>query len=102
MTHHDEELGFPGNREIVERALRESTTQELHLAAETGPRNRTLAERAADVVRGFERRPADARPEPPAVRDFSVPAESYATAPAQPYLAAPPELDAILAEQHVS
>jgi hypothetical protein len=94
MADRDEELGFPGNREIVERALRESTTQELHLAPETGPRNRTLAERAADVVRGFERRPAAARPEPPAVRDVPVPAE--------PYLAAPADLDAILAEQRVS
>jgi hypothetical protein len=58
MTPHDEELGFPGNREIVERALRTSTTQVLHLARDTGPANRTLAERAADLVRGFECVPA--------------------------------------------
>lgn len=92
MAHRDEELGFPGNREIVERALRESTTQELHLAPETGPRNRTLVERAADRVRGFERRPADA----PSGAVHETPA------PAEPYVAAPAGLDAILAEQRVS
>ncbi|HEV7647113.1 MAG TPA: hypothetical protein VGP26_03030 [Actinophytocola sp.] len=66
MTQWDEELGLPGNREIVEHALCRSTTQALHLAEETGSRNRTLAERAADLVRGFECGPAapPARPEP--------------------------------------
>lgn len=58
MTYRDEELGLPGNREIVERALRESTTQVLHLAAERDGRDRPLAERGADLVRGFERVPA--------------------------------------------
>lgn len=58
MTQWDEELGLPGNREIVEHALGRSTTQVLHLAVETGRRNRTLAERAADLVRGFECGPA--------------------------------------------
>jgi hypothetical protein len=71
MTQWDEELGLPGNREIVEHALSRSTTQVLHLAEETGPRNRTLAERAADLVRGFECGPAElaarAEPEPPVV-----------------------------------
>ena len=48
MTHWDEEL---------EQALCRSTTQVLHLAGETGPRDRTLAERAADLVRGFDSLP---------------------------------------------
>ena len=56
MTLRDD--GFPGNREILERALRESTIQELHLAADPLPRGRSLLERTATAVRGFERTPA--------------------------------------------
>jgi len=69
MTQWDEELGLPGNREIVEHALSRSTTQALHLAEETGQANRTLAERAADLVRGFECGPAV-----PAEADHAEPA----------------------------
>jgi hypothetical protein len=59
MSHRDEELGLPGNREILEHALRASTTQVLRLAPETNPSHRSLAERGADLVRGFDRVPAD-------------------------------------------
>jgi hypothetical protein len=59
MPHRDEELGLPGNREILEHALRASTTQVLRLAPGTGSSHRTLAERGADLVRGFDRIPAD-------------------------------------------
>ncbi len=102
MTYRDEDLGFPGNREIVERALRESTTQVLHLAPETGSRHRTLAERGADAVRGFERVPATqpARPADHDVPAIPVPAADDAVTPevAEAYLRARSEVKAILAE----
>jgi hypothetical protein len=101
MTQRDEELGLPGNREVLERALRESTTQVLHLAPETGPRNRTLAERGADLVRGFERVPADARPARHDEPEIPVPAPEEIHA-AEEQLTAVSELAAILAEQRVS
>ena len=57
-----EDLGFPGNREIVERQLAAATTQVLYLAGETGRAgHRTLAERAAELVRGVEVIPARER-----------------------------------------
>jgi hypothetical protein len=105
MSPHDEELGLPGNREIVERALRTATTQVLHLAPDTGPANRTLAERAADLVRGFEcvpaLRPVPARSDGPVV----VPVATPAAIPEPPvdiagaYLRARTEVTAALAEQ---
>ncbi|MPZ82124.1 MAG: hypothetical protein GEV28_17700 [Actinophytocola sp.] len=96
MTMRDD--GFPGNREIVERALRESTTQVLYLAAETGPRNRSLLERAAGSVRGFER----VSEAPPGVRPpDAVVAASKDGIPsdiAEAYMRAKTEVKAILAE----
>ncbi|MGH3758272.1 hypothetical protein [Actinophytocola sp.] len=101
MTYSDEELGLPGNREVVECALHASTTQVLHLAPGTGSRHRTLAERGADAVRGFERVPAVSAgpivvPDPPATvvaaRD-GIPADI-----AEAYLHAKTEVKAILAE----
>lgn len=96
MTMPDD--GFPGNREIVERALRESSVQVLHLARETGPRNRSLLERAADSLRGFERVPASP---PPALSPEAVATASKDGIPsdiAEAYLRAKTEVKAILAE----
>lgn len=102
MTRHEEDLGFPGNRELVERALAKSTTQVLFLAAEEGRAgHRTLAERGADLVRGVELMPAEERlwtasPSPAAVavaKKDGIPADI-----AEAYLQAKTEVKAILAE----
>jgi len=63
MTSHDEDLGFPGNREIVERQLAVATTQVLYLATETTNRagHRSLVERGAELVCGMETVPAQER-----------------------------------------
>ncbi len=98
MTPHDEELGFPGNREIVERALRTSTTQVLHLAPDTGPANRTLAERAADLLRGFECVPALPAARERAADPVAVPVRAT-DVPETPADLAGAYLPAMLAEQ---
>ena len=60
MRDHGEELGYPGGREILERALHGATTQVLRLAPDTGPTGRSLLERGADALCGFDLVPADA------------------------------------------
>jgi hypothetical protein len=102
MTRHDEDLGFPGNRELVERQLAVSTTQVLYLAPEGRPNShRSLAERGAELVRGVELIPAGDRfwtapPAPDAVaaaEKDNVPADI-----AEAYMHAQAEVKNILAE----
>lgn len=103
MTRHDEDLGFPGNRELVERQLTVATTQVLYLAPETTSRagHRSLVERGADLVRGMEMVPAAERfwtapPAPNAVaaaRADGIPADI-----AEAYMQAKAEVTNILAE----
>ncbi|MFL6127168.1 hypothetical protein [Actinophytocola sp.] len=97
-----EDLGFPGNREIVERQLAVATTQALYLAGETARAgHRTLAERAAELVRGMEMVPAlerfwTAPPAPAAVAAASrdgIPADI-----AEAYVRAEAEVKNILAQ----
>jgi hypothetical protein len=101
MTHH-EDLGFPGNRELVEQQLAAATTQVLYLAPETRPNGRrSLAERGAGLVRGVELIPAEERfwtapPAPDAVaaaEKDGLPADI-----AEAYLTAKTEVKNILAE----
>jgi hypothetical protein len=61
VTYHDEDLGFPGNRETIERELCKATTQVLFLAPEPGSGHQSLCERGADAVRGMELMPAAER-----------------------------------------
>jgi hypothetical protein len=56
-----EDLGFPGNRELLERQLAKATTQVLFLAADTAAGHRSLAERGAELVHGVELMPAEER-----------------------------------------
>ncbi len=103
MTRHDEDLGFPGNREIVERQLAVATTQVLYLASDPTNRagQRSLVERGAELVRGMEMVPAQERfwtapPEPNAVaaaRADGIPADI-----AEAYMLAKTEVKNILAE----
>jgi hypothetical protein len=103
MTSHDEDLGFPGKREIVERQLAVATTQVLYLAPETTNRagHRPLVERGAELVRGMEMVPAQERfwtapPAPNAVaaaRKDGIPADI-----AEAYMLAKAEVKNILAE----
>jgi hypothetical protein len=101
MRPSDEDLGFPGNREIIERALAKSTTQVLFLAQDEGRGNRTLVERGAESVRGIELMPTSDRfwaaaPEPSAVAAASkdgIPADI-----AEAYMRAKTEVKAILAD----
>ena len=83
MTHY-EDLGFPGNRELVEQQLASATTQVLYLAQETRPKgSRSLAERGAELVRGVELVPS---------------AERFWTAPPAPAAVAAAEKDGIPAD----
>ena len=101
MSANDEDFGFPGNREIIERALGRSTTQVLFLAPDDAPGNRSLVERGAELVRGIELVPAAERfwaaaPEPSAVAAASkdgIPADI-----AEAYMRAKTEVKAILAD----
>ena len=103
MHSHDEDLGLPGNREIVERQLAVATTQVLYLAPETTKRvgHRSLVERGAEMVRGMEVVPAGERfwtapPAPDAVaaaRQDGIPADI-----AEAYMLAKAEVKNILAE----
>jgi len=54
MSFGDEELAFPGNREVIERELGKSTTQVVYLAPEPSVRHRTLHERGDEAIRGVE------------------------------------------------
>jgi len=102
MSPSDEDLGFPGNREIIERALARSTTQVLFLAADDRSENRSLLERGTELVRGIELMPAAERfwaaaPAPSAVAAASkdgIPADI-----AEAYMRAKIEVKAILAEE---
>jgi len=104
MRDHGEELGYPGEREIVEHALRTATTQVLRLAPDTGPAGRSLLERGADAVRGYHLLPAI----PAAARTAGDPdvvaAASKDGIPsdiAEAYMRAKTEVKAILAEHLV-
>jgi hypothetical protein len=99
---NDEDLGFPGNRELVERQLAVSATQVLYLAA-GGRRDgrQSLAERGAELVRGVELIPAEERfwtapPAPDAVaaaEKDNIPADI-----AEAYMHAKAEVKNILAQ----
>lgn len=101
MTHH-EDLGFPGNRELVERQLAVATTQVLFLATEERRnRHRSLAERGAELVRGVELIPAEERfwttpPAPDAVA--AAEKDGIPVDIADAYLHAKAEVKNILAE----
>lgn len=100
-----EDLGFPGNRELVERQLAKSTTQVLFLAPEAAAGHRTLAERGADLVSGVELMPADERfwtaePSPAAAAVASK--DGIPPDIAEAYLRAKTEVKAILAEAFTS
>ncbi len=106
----DEDLGFPGNREIIEAALLTSVTQVLYLSPESvstqpskQPFGRSLLERGSSAVRGMERIPADERFWSPEVApELSVlAAASRDGVPAdiaEAYIRAKTEVKAILAE----
>jgi len=100
MGVHDEDLGFPGNRELVERQLAKATTQVMFLASDGPAGARTLAERGAEAVRGVELMPAAERfytPEPtPAVSAASK--DGIPSDIAEAYMRAKTEVKAILEE----
>lgn len=99
MGDHGDEFGYPGEREILERALRTATTQVLRLAPEPGPAGRPLLERGADAVRGFDLLPAV--PQPATGDPEIVAAASKDGIPpdiAEAYIRAKTEVKAILAE----
>jgi hypothetical protein len=80
-----EDLGFPGNRELLERQLAKAATQVLFLAHDARPGRHTLAERGAEMIRGVEVMPSEERfwaeDSPPADDVFTVDiAEAYAAA----------------------
>lgn len=100
MRHHGDELGYPGEREILERALRTATTQVLRLAPDTGAAGRSLLERGADAVRGFDLLPVSATGAPEIVAAASrdgIPPDI-----AEAYMRAKTEVKAILAEHSKS
>lgn len=97
----EEDLGFPGNRELVERQLAMATTQVLYLAPESASPHRSLAERGAALVRGVELIPAEERfwtapPAPAAVAAASK--DGIPPDIADAYLRAKTEVKNILAE----
>lgn len=99
----DEDLGFPGNREIVEAALLTSVTQALYLSSEQVADNQSLLERGSSAVRGMERIPAGERFwSPEDAPELSVlEAASRDGVPsdiAEAYIRAKTEVKAILAE----
>jgi hypothetical protein len=105
MDAHDEDLGFPGNRELVERQLAKATTQMLFLAPDAPARGtgasggaRSLAERGADAVRGVELLPAEERfhTPPPVVVAASM--DGVPPDIAEAYMRAKNEVKSILAE----
>jgi hypothetical protein len=50
MTFRDDEIAFPGNREIIERELSKSVAQVLHLVPGKGAGHRSLQEVGVDIV----------------------------------------------------
>lgn len=96
-----EDLGFPGNRELLERQLAKATTQVLFLAHDTSAGHRTMAERGADAVRGVEIMPAaerfwTAEPSPAAVATAAK--DGIPPDIADAYVRAKTEVKSILAE----
>ena len=96
-----EDLGFPGNRELLERQLAKATTQVLFLAQDTPPGHHSLAERAAEMIRGVEVMAAEERfwtaePSPAAVE--SAAKDGIPPDIAEVYVRAKTEVKAILAE----
>ena len=96
-----EDLGFPGNRELLEQQLAKATTQVLFLAQDTKAGHRTLAERGAELVRGVEIMPAEERfwtaePSPAALATAAK--DGIPPDIAEAYIRAKTEVKAILAE----
>lgn len=50
MTFRDDEIAFPGNREMIERELTKSVAQVLHLIPGRLPGHRSLQEVGVDMV----------------------------------------------------
>jgi hypothetical protein len=50
MTFRDDEIAFPGNREMIERELSKSVAQVLHLVPGRLPGHRSLQEVGVDMV----------------------------------------------------
>ncbi len=96
-----EDLGFPGNRELLERQLAKATTQVLFLAEDTPPGHHSLAERAADMMRGVEIMPAEERfwtAEPSPAAAATAAKDGIPPDIADAYVHAKTEVKAILAE----
>lgn len=96
-----EDLGFPGNRELLERQLAKSATQVLFLAEDTPAGLHTLAERGAERVRGVEIVPAEERfwtPEPSPATLATAAKDGIPSDIADAYVRAKTEVKAILAE----
>ncbi|GAB1515620.1 hypothetical protein JCM33774_76630 [Actinophytocola sp. KF-1] len=96
-----EDLGFPGNRELLERQLAKATTQVLFLAQDTPAGSHSLAERAAEMIRGVEIMPAEERfwnaePSPAVVATAAK--DGIPPDIAEAYVQAKTEVKAILAE----
>jgi hypothetical protein len=96
-----EDLGFPGNRELLERQLARATTQVLFLAQDAPTGHHSLAERAAELVRGVEIMPAEERfwtaePSPAAVETAAK--DGIPPDIAEAYIRAKTEVKAILAD----
>jgi hypothetical protein len=96
-----EDLGFPGNRELLERQLAKATTQVLFLAQDAPAGHHSLAERGAELVRGVEIMPAEERfwtaePSPAAVATAAK--DGIPPDIAEAYVQAKTEVKAILAE----
>jgi hypothetical protein len=96
-----EDLGFPGNRELLDRQLAKATTQVLFLAADTATGHHSLAERGAELVRGVELMPAEERfwtaePSPAAVA--AAARDGIPPDVADAYVRAKTEVIAILAD----
>jgi hypothetical protein len=50
MTFRDDEIAFPGNREMIERELCRSVAQVLHLVPDRAVGHRSLQEVGVDIV----------------------------------------------------
>jgi hypothetical protein len=50
MTFRDDEIAFPGNREVIERELSKSVAQVLTLVPSRLPGHRSLQEMGVDIV----------------------------------------------------
>ena len=96
-----EDLGFPGNRELLERQLAKAATQVLFLAQDIPPGHHSLAERAAEMIRGVEIMPAEERfwtAEPSRAAVETAAEDGIPPDIAEAYVRAKTEVKAILAE----